>query len=135
MTEQTDAAEVEALAERLVRWEMGLDGANETDHWADRLARAILASDWLAAREAAARADERERVAAAIERHQFATGLNWKARGWSRERDLVWLRPRAQRPRRDGPLPGVAALPQRADGAAVWLPRAVDPPHHPRRQP
>lgn len=80
MTEQTDAAEVEALAERLVRWEMGLDGANETDHWADRLARAILASDWLAAREAAARADERERVAAAIERHQFATGLNWKAR-------------------------------------------------------
>jgi hypothetical protein len=59
--------EEEALADQLMRWEQGHDGANETDHWADRLARALLASDWLAAREAAARAEERERVAVAIE--------------------------------------------------------------------
>lgn len=41
-----DQAEVEALADALVRWEAGLDGANETDHWADRLARAILAAGY-----------------------------------------------------------------------------------------
>jgi hypothetical protein len=60
---RASAGDVERLADLLDRWERGEDGANETDAWQNRLARALLASDWLAD----VRREERERFADEVE--------------------------------------------------------------------
>jgi hypothetical protein len=59
MTEQTDAAEVEALADEiLAKADHAFPWPGELDELiADDIAKALIASDWLAAREAAARVE------------------------------------------------------------------------------
>ena len=62
MTEQTDAAEVEALRALLAALRYG--SHTFTTH---EMAERILASDWLAAREAAARAEALREAADAVQ--------------------------------------------------------------------
>jgi hypothetical protein len=57
---------VEALAKVVRPWTLCDDGSG-FDHGSERAARAVLASDWLAARVAAAVEAERERIAQAIQ--------------------------------------------------------------------
>ena len=76
--------DVEALARALcdVGIERGYVGADAIrKHWAEQL----LASDWLAAREAAARAEERERIAQTLDLHRarYVDSVDASlARGW-----------------------------------------------------
>jgi hypothetical protein len=65
--------DVEALAAVVYQTDT-LDMGGYTTRDAQKVARAILASDWLAAREAAARAEERERIAQAIENDRDKDG-------------------------------------------------------------
>lgn len=63
-----DASEVEALAKALLtRHPDGYTAPLHSDYARRLVAETLLASDWLAAREAAARADERERIARRLE--------------------------------------------------------------------
>lgn len=58
------AGDVEALAKLLDEAERGhAPGSNDTDAWQNRVAHAVLASDWLAAHTARALAADRERLA------------------------------------------------------------------------